>query len=313
MTHQPEKMDLVIQSALNQAPAQRLSSNELNSKISLLPIAEQNLLYQGISETTRAVVENGLKSPIRSLFHLVSWPDHLREINRSVIEVLCAYTGADPEKTSDPVYTACTELMTKSFNDLSIGEIREAFRLVACREIDVDIAAYRGIASAAAFGEVMTKYREKRNKFVVALNSAVLAADARAKQDDEEKRAKAKAEYEEVVLKWYNKHRQNKGADLALKDVAWYYFDTLFQMKMVSPTKHERDKNKAEALIQIQKELREKQEKRMDISPEEKRILASISDVGIHATIESLDGPYTVHVQNLAKRLFLFNQIKTGG
>ena len=84
-------------------------------------------------------------------------------------------------------------------------------------------------------------------------------------------------------------------------------------MKMVSPTKHERDKNKAEALIQIQKELREKQEKRMEISPEEKRILASISDVGIHATIESLDGPYTVHVQNLAKRLFLFNQIKSGG
>ena len=222
--------------------------------------------------------------------------------------MLAAYSGASPDKTNDMIYTECLDLTTNKFNDLSIGEIKEAYRLVADGTLDVDVSAYHGIASVVSYGKVLAAYRDHRNKYLGYLQDEERKAKLK---EDEEKAAndlKKKQEYQDFVLQWFGKNKKNNGASISLRDVPWYYYDTLNELSLIQATQAEVTSYKERAMAMYMENLKNKPER----NGNERGLLMSLKDLGLNQTMASMNTDMKSIIINNAKSMFLYDLIKKG-
>lgn len=261
-----------------------------------------------ISVTTKTVIDNGLNQQIRTFFTAPDWEAKILDVKHAIIQVLAAYSGASPDKTNDMIYTECLDLTTNKFNDLSIGEIKEAYRLVADGTLDVDVSAYHGIASVVSYGKVLAAYRDHRNKYLGYLQDEERKAKLK---EDEEKAAndlKKKQEYQDFVLQWFGKNKKNNGASISLRDVPWYYYDTLNELSLIQATQAEVTSYKERAMAMYMENLKNKPER----NGNERGLLMSLKDLGLNQTMASMNTDMKSIIINNAKSMFLYDLIKKG-
>ena len=98
----------------------------------------------------------------------------------------CAKTYVACPNTDDEAFDEIIEFVAAKFGGLNVSEIREAFRLVAAKEIGVDLKAWYGQFTVMMMGEVLTAYMDWRER----LQRLVLEQMA---QEREAKRAAARA------------------------------------------------------------------------------------------------------------------------
>lgn len=222
--------------------------------------------------------------------------------------MLAAYSGASPDKTNDMIYTECLDLTTNKFNDLSIGEIKEAYRLVADGTLDVDVSAYHGIASVVSYGKVLAAYKDHRNKYLGYLQDEKRKAELKEQEEKSAQDLKKKQEYQDFVLQWFGKNKKNNGANLSLRDVPWYYYDTLNELKLIEATQTEIASYKEKAMSMYMDNLKNK----TDRTGNERGLLMSLRDLGLNQTMASMNSDMKSVIINSAKSMFLFDLIKKG-
>lgn len=96
----------------------------------------------------------------------------------------CAKTYVACPNTDESAFDEIIEFVADKFGGLNVAEIREAFRLVAAKEIDVDLRAWYGQFTVMMMGEVLTAYMEWRER-LQRLVLEKLAADRAAKREAE--------------------------------------------------------------------------------------------------------------------------------
>lgn len=95
----------------------------------------------------------------------------------------CARTYSGCVNTSDDTFREMVGFVLDRFGSYNAGEIREAFRLAAARELDVDMKAYHGIFTVDTLGAVLGAYRDYRGRLVTAVLTAEREAEAKAYAD----------------------------------------------------------------------------------------------------------------------------------
>lgn len=91
----------------------------------------------------------------------------------------CAKTYVACPNTDDEAFDEIIEFVAAKFGGLNVSEIREAFRLVAAKQIDVDLKAWYGQFTVMMMGEVLTAYmdwRERLQRLVLEKMAAERAA-----------------------------------------------------------------------------------------------------------------------------------------
>jgi hypothetical protein len=114
----------------------------------------------------------GMASPSRKIRNL-NGPT-VKHFVGSIQTAAVSYCGADPDRTSEVVWSECLEQAKRFFADVTVDEILEAFRLAAAGQYpDVNLAAYRGQMTATIFCEVLAAYTTDRNKVKIAVDKVL--------------------------------------------------------------------------------------------------------------------------------------------
>lgn len=116
----------------------------------------------GLGQTTLQAVCLGIENPIRSLS-----ADQFRDIAAGTIGAIAIkYCGADID-LSRPAIIESAALLREKFSGIGIGEVNEAFKLAASKQIEANLSAYSGQFTVRIFGEVMATYIDYRRPLVV--------------------------------------------------------------------------------------------------------------------------------------------------
>jgi hypothetical protein len=219
-------------------------------------------------------------------------------------EVLTAYCGATSDGTHSGVVSECVALMTHKFPHLSANEIKEAYRLASIDLIDVNITAYRGVATVYAFGQVMTAYNILRNKALREMmeNDEVARLEREEKENAESKR-KAE-EFKLMVSDWYKNQIETKGNTLkGLDDTPFYFYDALVEMEMINPT----NEIKYQYMDKSSQYLKDVT---ANPSKQDRDYFRTMNAEGIVSAFNNADIPFKTQIINLAKRMLLMDIIK---
>lgn len=76
----------------------------------------------------------------------------------------CARNFLGAVNTTDEGVEAMIELVLSNFGHLGLGEVRQAFVLLAAGKLGCDVSAYYGIFSVVAFGQILGFYCEYRKQ-----------------------------------------------------------------------------------------------------------------------------------------------------
>ncbi len=230
----------------------------------------------------------------------------IRSLITAVIgEVMIAYCGANSDGTHIGIFSACAELMAHKYNEMSTDEIREAFRLAAINEIDADIIAYKGVATVAIFGNVMSKYKEFRRKYVAEILRVKELEDRERRQA--EGHDQRKLEYEQMVIEWFQNALKTKGSSISgFGQIPVYYYNTLDELGMLNIQIDIKKVYYELAIEQYAEVLKSKDS--AEIS--DKRFIATLTADGFIEAIQNGTKDQKLDVTNLAKRLLLYAIIK---
>lgn len=265
---------------------------------------EQTITFPNISGTTIAVVRNGIENPIRVL--IKQNPEQLiRDATTIIGEVLVAYCGATPDGTHSGVVSECVALMTHKFSHLSITEVREAFRLAAVNQIDVNLTAYKGVATVYVFGQVMSAYDELRNPIAYKIR---MAQQEQEHQEDKEEVERKRTEFNNMVKDWYSKSVESKGTSIkSLDDVPFYFYDTLYELGLISADVDTKKAYIEKAVILLKHKF---EVSTFNLEKEDRNFIRAVSSIGpVQAYFESTKSQKSETI-SLAKKLFLYDCIK---
>jgi len=117
---------------------------------------------------TRDVVQNmiiGREYPLRKF----SKDDASEPLYLAISACAKIYCGMNENKSgSDEIIKESCRFVYEMYKWIGIHEIREAFKLAAVNTFEgVDIKAYGGIFSIAMLGDILTGYRQYRNKIIL--------------------------------------------------------------------------------------------------------------------------------------------------
>lgn len=186
--------------------------------------------YLPISVTTKGAIDYGYDNKIRDVIKR-DYVTLIQNATTIIGEMLTAYCGATTDGTHSGVVSECVALLTHKFSHLGVNEIREAYRLASIDKIDVDIRAYRGVATVFAFGQVMTAYDKLRGSYIKILEDKKLEEERLANQENEKK----KKDFQLQILEWFVLAKATKGKKLkSVNDIPFYYFDTLVEANAIS-------------------------------------------------------------------------------
>lgn len=147
------------------SPEQLIALTERTAK---LPIVA------GLSKETVRLCVNSFASPsgkIKALLEVGTGKEH---ITAAVLTAAVSYCGANPNRTSDLVWTECVNQLARFFGDLCVNEILEAFRLAADQRWDsVNLTAYNGQFSVKVLSDVLKAYVQDRNRVKVGVDKAL--------------------------------------------------------------------------------------------------------------------------------------------
>lgn len=228
----------------------------------------------------------------------------IKDATAIIGEVLTAYCGATSDGTHSGVVPECVALMTHKFAHLSITEIREAFRLAAIGDIDVNLTAYNGVASVYVFGQVMSKYDDIRRPVASKLK---MLSNNEEHIKEEENRIKKEA-FSRQVLQWYNDNLESRGKDIkSYEDIPFYYYDTLADDGVLVADNDTKKLYLEKAIDVIKHKL---EHGLSQTSKEERNDLRSINSMGISSVYNSLSKSSRNESIILAKKLYLFDLLK---
>ena len=254
-----------------------------------------------------AVIANGEDSRVRDLIKSGRYTDFQIQGNLTAVigEVMIAYCGATSDGTHIGIFNACAELMVHKYNEMSLEEIREAFRLAAINEIDADITAYKGVATVAIFGNVMSKYKDYRRKYVAEILRVKEIEDRERMQEDGH--GEKKAQYEQMVIDWFNDALKSKGALItSYGQIPVYYYNTLDELGKLNVDIDIKKVYFELAIEQYAEALKMKESKEIS----DKRFIGNLIQNGFKDVLINLEKDKKLDVTNLAKRLLLYAIIK---
>lgn len=78
----------------------------------------------------------------------------------------CAISYCGAAKTDELVYDEVVVFVMERFGHLGFKEIREAFRLAAAGEFEIDLSTYYGLFTVKLMGSVLNGYNQYRNRVV---------------------------------------------------------------------------------------------------------------------------------------------------
>lgn len=87
-----------------------------------------------------------------------------------------SYCGADPDRTSEVVWSECLEQAKTFYADITVDEVLEAFRLAGSgqwKDRGLKIAAYSGQFTVTIFCDIMNEYTQDRNKVKAAVDKVL--------------------------------------------------------------------------------------------------------------------------------------------
>ena len=264
---------------------------------------EQTISFPNISATTIGVIKHAIDIPIRDELRKV--PEKLiRDATTIIGEVLVAYCGATSDGTHSGVVSECVALMTHKFAHLSIYEIREAFRLAAVNQIDVNLTAYKGVATVYVFGQVMSAYDELRRPVAHKFKSVPVNTE-----EDEKEVERKRNEFNQMVIDWYNKSIESKGASIkSIDDIPFYYYDTLSELGLLKVDIDTKKMYMEKAIILLKNKF---QSSITNLDKEDRQFVRSVSEIGpVQAYFASTKSQKSETV-SLAKKLYLFDSIKS--
>ena len=76
----------------------------------------------------------------------------------------CAVSYCGASKTDEMVYDEVVMFVMDRFGHIGLKEIREAFRMAAAAEFEVDLKSYYGLFTVKLMGDILTGYNNYRNK-----------------------------------------------------------------------------------------------------------------------------------------------------
>jgi len=115
-----------------------------------------------VSETDALVMVNGFNNKIRSLDKIEA------ERKLQALLTICAklYCGMVSDETTPMLMQFAAEYVIKSHAGLGIDEIKLAFVYAIDGKTNANVKAYGGVFSIAMLGEILTAYKEHRNKLI---------------------------------------------------------------------------------------------------------------------------------------------------
>jgi hypothetical protein len=231
------------------------------------------------------------------------------KIKDAVIDVLAAYSGARADSTYDGVFTECVALMTHKFPMFTVADIKEAYRLLACGEYDVNYAAYGGAATVTAFGQVMAAYKEVKDRYNFELQKKAQEEERLKKEKENAENEERKSEYEKEVKKWYFDNKLKSGEGLTIQKIPWYYFDTIRKFGYINPSAGAKQECEIEAMKIVEQGIKDKTTReRYEFS-----LLGLIRDRGYSEAVSSADHRIKSEVISLAKRIYLHKHFRSNG
>lgn len=233
----------------------------------------------------------------------------ISKIKDAIIEVLAAYSGAKVDSTYDGVFTECVALITHKFQMLTIADIKEAYRLLAAGEYDVNYAAYGGAATVTAFGQVMAAYKEVKDRFNFEIQKKAQEEERLRKEKEDAEDEQRKTEYENEVKKWYFENKARSGEGLTINKIPWYYFDTIRKFGFIKPSAVAKQECEIEAMKIVEQGIKDKTSReRYEFS-----LLGLIRDRGYSEAVSSADHRIKNEVISLAKRIYLHKHFRSNG
>lgn len=254
--------------------------------------------FPNISETTVAVIKYAVDNTIKQ--KLLTAPQILIKDATTIIgEILSAYCGATSDGTHSGVVAECVALMTHKFSHMSIHEIREAFRLAAINEIDVDLTAYKGVATVFVFGQVMSKYD--------AIRKPVAYKVLRESNDESHIRQHndlvKKEEFSKMILNWFEESKKTKGRNIkGVNDIPFYYYDALAEDGVITVDIETKRLYLEKALILIKNKFDV-----MSLKKQDRVYLQQIDELGTIAAYRSMSRETQSEITSLAKRQYLYD------
>lgn len=180
-------------------------------------------LYSNHGVTIKAVVANGMAKPIRLD---CKSPDFNQRLSVVLTVSLVHYCGMQEENMDLAWTKEVYEFITKSFGDLGVNEVQEAFRLAASKVIDVDISAYHGRLTLKTLGELLYAYKKFRDPIKVEL---LKTQEQRQREDEEEQDRIKKQQYIDFVLDWWDTVK----LPMHYKEIPHYIYETLIELKKI--------------------------------------------------------------------------------
>lgn len=219
-------------------------------------------------------------------------------------EVLTAYCGATTDGTHAGVVSECVALMTHKFSHLGIYEVREAYRLAAIDKIDVNITAYRGVATVYAFGQVMSAYDKLRNSYVYIIEQKKREQEAMDKEESDKK----KKAFELQIMEWFIKSKADKGKSIqGFNDIPFYYLDTLTEAGAINIGKDVKLQylDKATVLLKNKFEVNKHSTDKSD-----REFVRNVNELGAAQAYMIATKGSQAEIISLAKKLLLYDIIK---
>lgn len=115
-----------------------------------------------VSESDAVTMVNGFNNKIRNIEKVEA------ERKLQALLTICAklYCGMVSDESTPLMMQFAAEYVIKSHAGLGIDEIKLAFVMAVDGKINANVKAYGGVFSIAMLGEILTAYREHRNKII---------------------------------------------------------------------------------------------------------------------------------------------------
>ena len=94
----------------------------------------------------------------------------------------CAISYCGAAKTDDLVFDEVVSFVMDRFGHIGVNEIREAFRLAAAGEFEVDLSTYYGLFTVKLMGDILNGYNNYRNRVVEEFSKLQSQSDLQSKR-----------------------------------------------------------------------------------------------------------------------------------
>lgn len=165
---------------------------KLSTKTAHLPaLQESSVKLAESTGLTPAYVEIVASAALGNNIRASKKIDEAKTVLALSVELeFCAISYCGAAKTDELVYDEVVLFVMSRFGHLGIQEIREAFRLAAAGDFEVDLSTYYGLFTVKLMGDVLNGYNNYRNRVVQAF------ARSQSEKEADEKHQSRKDEFD---------------------------------------------------------------------------------------------------------------------